>query len=194
MARPLLRLSPGLRALHHPTSLPLPRRFPASPSPSPSSPFSRAFSSTSPRASASRLLVPGTPRARRRLFAVLALIPFITYYLAPSRPALNPQVYTDHKVSAVERVGPAHVEIVVPVAEGVRGQFGKEAVPFSPYGTPPRPPTAQGGEEGTVVVQHVMVKNPDLMIERPYTPVNDVEADGEMRLVVKRVRGGEVGR
>jgi cytochrome-b5 reductase len=39
-----------------------------------------------------------------------------------------------------------------------------------------------------------MVKNPDLMIERPYTPVNDAEADGEARLVVKRVRGGEVGR
>jgi hypothetical protein len=39
-----------------------------------------------------------------------------------------------------------------------------------------------------------MVKNPDLMIERPYTPINDVRADGEVRIVVKRVKGGEVGR
>jgi cytochrome-b5 reductase len=39
-----------------------------------------------------------------------------------------------------------------------------------------------------------MVKNPDLMIERAYTPVNDVAADGRLRMVVKRVPGGEVGR
>jgi cytochrome-b5 reductase len=32
------------------------------------------------------------------------------------------------------------------------------------------------------------------MIERPYTPINDVAADGEMAMVVKRVKGGEVGR
>lgn len=49
-------------------------------------------------------------------------------------------------------------------------------------------------ESQTIMVHHVMVKSPDLMIERPYTPVNDVDADGEVRLVVKRVRGGEVGR
>lgn len=39
-----------------------------------------------------------------------------------------------------------------------------------------------------------MIKNPDLQIERPYTPVNDVARDGELDLVVKRVQGGEVGR
>jgi cytochrome-b5 reductase len=39
-----------------------------------------------------------------------------------------------------------------------------------------------------------MVKSPDLMIERPYTPVNDVKAEGDVKLVVKRVRAGEVGR
>jgi cytochrome-b5 reductase len=39
-----------------------------------------------------------------------------------------------------------------------------------------------------------MVRSSALMIERPYTPVNDVDADGEARLVVKRVPGGEVGR
>ncbi|WVQ83198.1 hypothetical protein IAT38_005337 [Cryptococcus sp. DSM 104549] len=39
-----------------------------------------------------------------------------------------------------------------------------------------------------------MVKSPDIQIERPYTPVNDAVQDGEARMVVKRVRGGEVGR
>jgi len=45
-----------------------------------------------------------------------------------------------------------------------------------------------------VTIQHVCVKSPDLQIERPYTPVNDPAADGYMEFVVKRVRGGEVGR
>ncbi|KAL7421741.1 hypothetical protein Q5752_003512 [Cryptotrichosporon argae] len=39
-----------------------------------------------------------------------------------------------------------------------------------------------------------MVKSPDIQIERPYTPVNDAAADGEVCMVVKRVKGGEVGR
>jgi hypothetical protein len=45
-----------------------------------------------------------------------------------------------------------------------------------------------------VDVWHVYVKSPDLQIERPYTPINDVEKDGFARLLVKRVKGGEVGR
>lgn len=48
--------------------------------------------------------------------------------------------------------------------------------------------------EGEVTIQHVMIKSPDLQIERPYTPVNDVRKDGEVKVVVKRVKGGEVGR
>lgn len=50
---------------------------------------------------------------------------------------------------------------------------------------------------GEVVIQHVMVKSPDIQIERPYTLINDPNAangEREMRMVVKRVRGGEVGR
>jgi cytochrome-b5 reductase len=148
------------------------------------------------------LLLPGSPRARRRLLAVLALLPLL-YFLKPSQP-LNPQVYSDHPVSSVAPVGPAHVELVVPVSDAERGQFGPGAVVFSPYGVPPRPPSSptpfptasDSGAPlpGTVVVQHIMVKNPDLMIERAYTPVNDVAADGRLRMVVKRVPGGEVGR
>jgi cytochrome-b5 reductase len=45
-----------------------------------------------------------------------------------------------------------------------------------------------------VTIHHVMIKSPDLQIERPYTPINDVVADGELKLVVKAVKGGEVGR
>lgn len=63
--------------------------------------------------------------------------------------------------------------------------------------TPPALGTEKGEDRAKgkeVTVYHVMVKSPDLMIERPYTPVHDVGADGEVKLVVKRVRGGEVGR
>jgi len=48
--------------------------------------------------------------------------------------------------------------------------------------------------QNTIVIQHVMVKNPDLQIERPYTPINDVEHNGQIDLIVKKVKGGEVGR
>ncbi|UOH79193.1 hypothetical protein LQV05_000183 [Cryptococcus neoformans] len=51
-------------------------------------------------------------------------------------------------------------------------------------------------EGGEIVIQHVMVKSPDIQIERPYTLINDptiTDGEREMRMVVKRVRGGEVG-
>lgn len=44
------------------------------------------------------------------------------------------------------------------------------------------------------MVQHMMIGAPDIQIERPYTPVNDPGADADVKMVVKRVRGGEVGR
>lgn len=40
----------------------------------------------------------------------------------------------------------------------------------------------------------MMVGAPDIQIERPYTPINDPVADGDVKMVVKRVKGGEVGR
>jgi hypothetical protein len=48
-------------------------------------------------------------------------------------------------------------------------------------------------EDGEIVVQHMMLGAPDIQIERPYTPVND-PLSGEAEMVIKRVRGGEVGR
>ncbi|CAK9782778.1 unnamed protein product [Cutaneotrichosporon oleaginosum] len=193
MTRPHLASLPRLRALR---SLPLPLHLSTPTRPLRTPPLARSLSSAS-RATPTRLLIPGTLRARRRLLAVLALLPLF-YFLRPASP-LNPQVYSEHPVASVTPVGPAHVELVVRVPESERAQFGADAVVFSPYGVPPRPHAAPyvhtegAAPPGTVVVQHVMVKNPDLMIERAYTPVNDVGADGEMRLVVKRVRGGEVG-
>lgn len=50
------------------------------------------------------------------------------------------------------------------------------------------------GQDESIVIEHVMIKNPDLQIERPYTPINDVGRDGEVDVVVKRVQGGEVGK
>lgn len=107
------------------------------------------------------------------------------YYLWPqSKKPLNPQSYSEHAISSNERISPKHVVLGVPVSPSELPQFAQDAVTLR--GQHPAP--------GEVVVQHVMVKNPALMIERPYTPINDVAAEGEMKMVVKRVRGGEVGR
>lgn len=156
------------------------------------------FQSTAPRNSLARL-VPGTPHSRRRLVAALSVLPILIYWFTPRRDPLNPEVYSDHAAS-IAPVGPAHVLLTVPIEAADRPQFGSEAWVDGPYGTIPKPPPrAPSGKAGdvsgeTVVVQHVMVKNPQLMIERHYTPINDSEKDGEMRMVVKRVKGGEVGR
>jgi cytochrome-b5 reductase len=74
--------------------------------------------------------------------------------------------------------------VAIPVPPESLDLFSKDAVRKS----------GEQASDGEVVVQHIMVKSPDIQIERPYTPINDVSKDGEVRLVVKRVRGGEVGR
>jgi cytochrome-b5 reductase len=92
-------------------------------------------------------------------------------------------VYSEQRVSGLELLATKrHALLTVPVHTRDRAQFEGAAVPGA------------AGAAGLVVVQHVMVRNPALMIERPYTPINDVAADGEMAMVVKRVKGGEVGR
>lgn len=157
------------------------------------------FQSTTPPRNTIARLVPGTQHSRRRLVAALSLLPILVYWFAPRREPLNPLSYSDHPAS-IAPIGPAHVLLTVPVEPADRPQFGSESWVEGPYGVLPSPPqrapSGKAGDVGgeTVVVQHVMVKNPQLMIERHYTPVNDTEKDGEMRMVVKRVRGGEVGR
>ena len=93
-------------------------------------------------------------------------------------PDLTPFKYTKHRVLSVKRISPQHVLVDIQVSEKSRAAFGN----------------AEPGEAGNLDIWHVYVKSPDLQIERPYTPINDVEKDGYIRLLVKRVKGGEVGR
>ncbi|GFZ44080.1 hypothetical protein JCM24511_01801 [Saitozyma sp. JCM 24511] len=164
----------------------------SAPAPASASAFSPSRLPTIRWASSSTPTPPPSPApARRRGFylplSLLLIVPAI-YYFYPSPPSrrLSPYTYSDHPVSSTTPLGPSHKELVVPIPPGSIGLFGADAVRLD--GTPMRK------DDGEVVIQHVMIKNPDLQIERPYTPVNDVEKDGEMRLVVKRVKGGEVGR
>ena len=130
------------------------------------------------------------------------VVPPILYWLYTSTrddEPLSPYSYTDHTVSCVRKLTASHVQVAVPLDSDSRQLFSHPELVAAGPSQPPSPSTAAHPERSeaasrAITVHHVMVKNPDLMIERPYTPVNDVEADGEARLVVKRVRGGEVGR
>jgi cytochrome-b5 reductase len=123
------------------------------------------------------------PTRSRSRYLWLSLLPIAAYFAWPSKRPLNPQVYTEQRVGDNKPLpGGRHSLLTIPVSEGA--QFGPGAAAALGIGLPER----------TVMVQHVMVRSSALMIERPYTPVNDVDADGEARLVVKRVPGGEVGR
>ena len=94
-------------------------------------------------------------------------------------PDLTPFKYTKHRVLSVKRISPQHVLVDIQVSEKSRAAFGN---------------SESAGQVGNLDIWHVYVKSPDLQIERPYTPINDVEKDGFIRLLVKRVKGGEVGR
>ena len=137
--------------------------------------------STSPSnsSSSSSSSSPGAGPSRRRalyLFVIpLAFLPFSLF--GSSKKPLDPYVYSDHTVGSSARLTPQHALLTVPLSP-------KDAVSFS----------TTSGEDGKVVIEHLMVKNPDIQIERPYTPINDVGADGEIKMVIKRVKGGEVGR
>jgi hypothetical protein len=100
-------------------------------------------------------------------------------------PDLTPFTYTTHRVLSVKRISPQHVLIDIQISERSKEEFGNHD-------------GANGKESSTgrgmLDIWHVYVKSPDLQIERPYTPINDVQKDGYIRLLVKRVKGGEVGR
>jgi hypothetical protein len=98
-------------------------------------------------------------------------------------PDLTPFKYTKHRVLSVKRISPQHVLVDIQISESSRKAFGNTKTEGLP-----------SGDGGNLDVWHVYVKSPDLQIERPYTPINDVEKDGFVRLLVKRVKGGEVGR
>jgi hypothetical protein len=104
-----------------------------------------------------------------------------------SNPDLSPYQYTRHTIHSVQRLGPQHLLLRIELSAKSRAMFDVDAAGVA----------AEDGKERAsevVTIQHVCVKSPDLQIERPYTPINDPAADGYMEFVVKRVRGGEVGR
>lgn len=127
-------------------------------------------------------------------FLVVPPILYWLYTTVQGDEPLSPFTYTDHTVSSTRKLTSKHVEIAVPLDAPSRALFSHPDLAAAGPSRPRVPPDAQESRGSAITVHHLMVKNPDLMIERPYTPVNDAEADGEARLVVKRVRGGEVGR
>lgn len=100
-------------------------------------------------------------------------------------PDLTPFKYTTHRVLSIKRISPQHVLIDIQIS-----QRSKDA--FSNHGADGQ--DSKPGNAETLDIWHVYAKSPDLQIERPYTPINDVQKDGYIRLLVKRVKGGEVGR
>ena len=125
----------------------------------------------------------GRDKPDYRALLSFSLLPSL-YMLLPeslrgegSNPDLSPYQYTRHTVRSVERLGPQHLLLRIDLNDKSRAMFSVDE----------QDPEA-------VTIQHVCVKSPDLQIERPYTPINDPARDGYMEFVVKRVRGGEVGR
>lgn len=144
----------------------------------------RLYSSTAtstPGAGPSRPLPGPGAKPRRRPYYLLALplalLPFTLF--GSSRAPLDPYTYSDHELGTSTRITAQHAQITIPLGEQDAALFRTGEVPDG---------------DGMVTIQHVMIKNPDLQIERPYTPINDVGKDGQIELVIKRVKGGEVGR
>lgn len=113
----------------------------------------------------------------------LALIPGLYWFLGGSKPSLNPQLYSSQTISSNSPIATSHKLVTIPIPSSSSQLFSD---PSKRDGTQ--------ADQGEIVVQHMMIGAPDIQIERPYTPINDPVADGEVKMVVKRVKGGEVGR
>ncbi|WVQ72621.1 hypothetical protein IAR50_002179 [Cryptococcus sp. DSM 104548] len=138
------------------------------------------FASTTP---------PHKPRLASRkvaytLFGLSLSLP-AGYYLFPSSSPLLPYKYSDQTLRSSSSLTPVHKLLTVDVPSASKEWFEK------PYRTDG---TLADVEDGEIVIQHVMIKSPDIQIERPYTLINDPVEEKSMRVVVKRVQGGEVGR
>ena len=123
-------------------------------------------------------------RTRRWPYPVgisLALLPGLYWYLNP-KPQLSPQLYSTQKVGTTASLSPSHKLISIPIPQDAQHFFDQ---PYKFDGTKAR--------DGEIVIQHMMIGAPQIQIERPYTPIND-PSTGTIDMVVKRVRGGEVGR
>ncbi|WVR07165.1 hypothetical protein IAU60_004206 [Kwoniella sp. DSM 27419] len=146
----------------------------------------RHASSSSSGESSSSSTAPRSPRRwSRYALTILGLTLPTSYLFYPSKASITPHLYSDQPVNATSQLTPQHKLVSVPIPSGSNEFFER------PYRTDG---TFADVDHGELVIQHMMIKSPDIQIERPYTPVNDATADGEVRMVVKRVRGGEVGR
>ncbi|WRT66240.1 uncharacterized protein IL334_003193 [Kwoniella shivajii] len=175
--------------------------------------LSRQFASTSKSTSSSSTSSDGTTN-RSRWFGRRIAITFLgltiptTYFFLPSSPGITPHLYSDQTVSCTKTISPQHKLITVDIPSKSIEYFMK---PFRRDGSlansgierqqsqqDQQNQQNQQGEddkkEWEIVIQHMMIKSPDIQIERPYTPINDPTKDDQVRMVVKRVRGGEVGR
>ena len=137
--------------------------------------------------SASTAARPGNSRRFYPLALVFAL-PALFFWQKQNEPSLSPERYTDLTVESVEPLGPQHVLLSVRLDDRSRRLFSNPPSPV-PDGS-----IASSGGPSEIIVQHVMLKSPDLQIERAYTPLTDPAQDGTMKIVVKRIKGGEVGR
>ncbi|WWC61754.1 uncharacterized protein I303_104339 [Kwoniella dejecticola CBS 10117] len=167
------------------------------PRPLPTKPTFRSFASSSSSGSSSSSATFSNPskahplrlskRWPRLALTLLGVTIPTSYYFFPSARELAPHMYSDQPVSSTKSISTQHklVSIPIPSSSTSKEYFTK------PYRTVGSLADVEGGE---IVIQHMMIKSPDIQIERPYTPINDPLADGEVRLVVKRVQGGEVGR
>lgn len=118
-------------------------------------------------------------------------------------PDLHPTKYTSHKIHSIRRVGKDHVILRIELSEGSRRLFlddsGSSASTTSiTSNTSSTSPTSSTSSSPTptryITLSHIYLKSPSLQIERPYTPLTDPQTSPYLDLLVKRVRGGEVGR
>ncbi|KAK4683923.1 hypothetical protein P7C73_g6285, partial [Tremellales sp. Uapishka_1] len=175
-----LHISPLLRSL--PSGSVLRPRCPRCKTPRISLAPQPRFSSSSSRSQSSHAL----PIRRYLVFSLslpLVLSPLLYFY--PRKPSLSPQIYSEQPITSSKPLTPQHVLLTLPLPKSSIPLFEENAV--SPQGEP------IDSTAGQVVVQHMMIKSAALQIERPYTFIND-PSEGEIRMIVKRNKGGEVGR
>ncbi|KAG5724995.1 NADH-cytochrome b5 reductase 2 [Termitomyces sp. T112] len=114
--------------------------------------------------------------------AVVVGFSFYFFYPDPSREAptstttpLSPSHFTPAKVLMNEVSGPDTklLELIVPPE--LLPQFDPSESPFAP-------------------IWSVYIKDDDIQVERPYTPLEGVDGDGRMLFWIKKYPKGEVGR
>lgn len=127
---------------------------------------------------------PPPPRRKSWPFPLglsIALLPGLYWFLSSS-PPLSPQLYSTQTIASTAPLDPSHKLVSIAIPRSASHLFSSA---YKRDGSPAAP--------GEIVVQHMMLGAPDIQIERPYTPIND-PGEGQVDMVIKRVKGGEVGR